>query len=57
MVNCHEMKLNQIYTCKDCGLELKVVKVCNEADSTSCGCHDDEHTGMSCCGEPLTLKE
>lgn len=33
MVSCGEMKVGEVYVCKDCGLELEVKK--------SCGCPDD----------------
>ncbi len=57
MVNCHNMKLGQIYMCEDCGLELKVVVECEECGTSaeSCGC--DEHCEFSCCGAPMKLKE
>ena len=60
MVTCHDMKEGQIYTCKECGLELKVLSECKECQEESCGCQDPdekEHDcGFSCCGEPLVLK-
>jgi hypothetical protein len=55
MVHCHEMKKGQVYMCKGCGLELEVVKECNE-----CGSSEDEckHQAceFTCCDEPLRLK-
>jgi hypothetical protein len=55
MTDCHDMKVGQIYTCPDCGLELKVVKECKCTDE-SCGCGDGG-CGFSCCGDPMKLKE
>jgi hypothetical protein len=56
MADCHEMKLGQIYVCADCGLELQVVKECDECGQPSeeCGC--TEHCTFECCGKPLALK-
>lgn len=56
MANCHEMKLGQVYVCEDCGLELQVVKECDECDKPQeeCGC--TEHCTFECCGKPLALK-
>jgi hypothetical protein len=56
MASCHEMKLGQVYVCEDCGLELKVVKECEE-----CGTEEGECTltdcSFKCCGEEMKLKE
>jgi hypothetical protein len=53
------MKMNQVYVCGTCGLELKVVKECNECGtettSESCGCV--EECSFECCGGPMTLQE
>ncbi|MFX1533310.1 MAG: hypothetical protein ACFFDI_03680 [Promethearchaeota archaeon] len=60
MVSCHDMKEGQIYTCEDCGLELKVLKECKECGTSAeeCGCSDEtDHCEFSCCGEPLKLKK
>jgi hypothetical protein len=52
------MKIGDIYTCGKCGLELKVLKGCEE-----CCEHEDEgactteHCNFICCGEELTLKK
>lgn len=58
MPSCHEMKMNQVYVCKECGLELKVVKECDECGteehSAACGCA--EGCSFDCCGNPMTLK-
>ncbi|NLI74298.1 MAG: hypothetical protein GX369_05970 [Euryarchaeota archaeon] len=50
--------MNQVYVCKECGLELKVVKECDECGteehSAACGCA--EGCSFDCCGNPMTLK-
>jgi len=52
-MKCSEMKVGQIYICKECGLELKVVKECDcSAEGQVCSCSDE-----SCCSEQLALKE
>ena len=59
MANCHDMKVDEVYTCPDCGIELKVIKTCDNSDTPSekCGCHDEKDGGFSCCGKPLVLKK
>ena len=56
MTSCHDMKLGRIYVCGDCGLELQVVKECQECGESTkdCGCAD--HCTFECCGEALKLK-
>ncbi len=60
MTNCHEMKLGEVYVCKDCGLELQVVKECRDQGkpAAECACHDDggDPCTFSCCGKPLEKK-
>ena len=56
MSNCHEMKKGQIYACKGCGLELKVVKECKECGISTEDCECEPCTFV-CCGEELRLKE
>ena len=56
MSHCHEMKLNEIYACKECGLELKVVKECRDASLPPEQCKCDP-CSISCCGEELVKKE
>jgi len=56
MPTCHDMKKDEIYVCKKCGLELKVVHEC-EDKSKDCGCHPtSEPCTFSCCGEALQRK-
>jgi hypothetical protein len=54
MVGCHDLKKGEVLQCPDCGIELKVIAVCEECDENSCGCeHECE---FSCCGVPLVKK-
>ena len=57
MADCHEMKEGQVYWCPDCGLEVKVMKECDNNTKTSeeCGCN--EPCSIECCGTELKLKE
>jgi hypothetical protein len=57
MVSCHDMKLGEVYTCKDCGLELQVIKECEDAETPADDCECATACGFECCGTPLTLKE
>jgi hypothetical protein len=56
MAHCHEMKQGEVYTCKECGLELEVVKECKEAElpSEECRC---EPCSFVCCGQELVKKD
>jgi hypothetical protein len=58
MPSCHEMKMDQVYVCEDCGLELKVVKECDEcgteAPAETCGCA--QGCSFDCCGSPMRLR-
>ena len=56
MTGCHEMKLDEVYVCKACGLELKVVKECQDVGKPADDCGCEEHCGFSCCGEEMKLK-
>ena len=56
MAGCHEMKMDEVYVCEDCGMELKVVKECceDETEQQTCQC---EPCVISCCGKELAKKE
>lgn len=59
MPSCAEMKEGEIYMCKDCGLELKVVKQCRDSGKpgAKCGCESDEEPcAIACCGKELVKK-
>ncbi|MGD0819680.1 MAG: hypothetical protein ABSA71_02945 [Desulfomonilia bacterium] len=52
------MKKNEIYMCKECGLEIKIVqecKECKEPGGSSASCCVNGCT-FSCCGEELKKK-
>jgi hypothetical protein len=55
MTNCHDMRVGQVYVCEGCGLELEVIKECEECgtDPESCECPPCQFV---CCGDPLKLK-
>ncbi len=60
MPSCHDMKKGEIYVCKDCGLELQVVKECKDAGTPAeeCACHTDSGPcSFSCCGAELAKKK
>ena len=52
MANCGEMKVDDVYECKACGLELKVVKTCSCSTDSSDACS----VPLSCCGQDMTKK-
>lgn len=57
MANCDEMKEGQVYVCPGCGLELQVVKACEECDPDSPACTCEADCEIACCGKPLVLKK
>ncbi len=60
MASCHDMKQGDIYYCKDCGIELQVVKECKNTDipAEQCACHaEGESCSFSCCGSDLVKKK
>lgn len=60
MASCHDMKKGDIFTCGECGIELQVIKECEDANLSAeeCGCHDEEdQCAFSCCGKPLIRKD
>ena len=59
MTSCHDMKEGEIYVCESCGLELKVMKECDDTGTPAeeCGCGDDSsHCTFTCCGGALKKK-
>jgi hypothetical protein len=50
------MKLGEVYVCEECGLELQVVKECDECGEDEESCECVEHCNFSCCGEEMKLK-
>jgi len=53
---CREMKKDEVYFCETCGLEIQVVKECNECSSIMGEC-TEETCKFICCDKPLSLKE
>lgn len=59
MAGCHDMKEGEIYVRGDCGLELQVIKECQDIEKTAeeCSCHTDNGSCLiSCCGMELKKK-
>jgi len=53
MSSCAEMKLDQVWICEVCGLEVKIGRTCNcSAEEPDAGAS----TCLTCCGKPLKLK-
>ena len=57
MKTCHDLRLDQVYECPDCGLQVKVVKECHDVGKPVDECCDSEATcALKCCGKELILK-
>jgi hypothetical protein len=56
MAHCTEMKVDQVWFCEVCRLEIKVVKgcACSSDPSAEDACPPDAQ--LVCCGKPLNLK-
>ena len=55
-VHCNDMKVGEVYACKNCGLELKVVKSCNHEGQDQCcdSCADESSDcSFTCCGAAM----
>ena len=60
MPSCNEMKTGEVYVCKDCGIELQVIKECKDVGTSGKGCcshSTGDSCTLSCCGEELVKKE
>ena len=55
MAHCHQMKVGEVYACKECGRELKVVRECRDAGLPPEQCRCAPCT-LVCCGEELVKK-
>jgi len=53
-VCCADLKLNQVWICEDCGLEIKIVKECDCSQEGSRACNPD--LCLMCCDKALKLK-
>lgn len=58
MVQCHSLKAGDVLKCGDCGLELQVVKSCEDSCGDSCedsgACSTDD---FICCGKSMEVVE
>ncbi len=56
MAHCTDMKVDQVWFCDVCELEIKVVKgcTCSSDPSAEDACPSDAL--LTCCGKPLTLQ-
>ncbi|HOL08038.1 MAG TPA: hypothetical protein PKX44_07155 [Methanomassiliicoccaceae archaeon] len=52
------MKMDQVYVCEGCGLELKVVKECKECgtEERTEACECPQGCTFDCCGGPMQLR-
>jgi hypothetical protein len=53
MADCGHLKVGDIVTCGDCGLEMKVTKACDCGSEAEGACED---SGFSCCGKAMEKK-
>ncbi len=51
---CADLKLNQVWTCGTCGLEIKIAKECDCSKEGAKACKPDDC--LICCDKPLKLK-
>lgn len=51
---CAELKVDQVWVCEVCGLQIKIVKECNCLQEGADTCNHD--ACVMCCGRPLTLR-
>ena len=51
-MHCHDMELNQVFRCEECGLELKVTHTCKDAGKAG-DCHSE--CKLVCCEKELVL--
>ncbi len=61
MTTCHDMRLDEVYSCPDCGLEVTVTKECADVGQHSeptdcCNPGSDKECALTCCGRPLVKK-
>ena len=55
MPHCHDMKEGDIYICAECGLQIEVVKECQDCDTSSGECTCSE-CRFICCEDEMKLK-
>ena len=49
-MHCHDMKIDQVFRCEECGLELKVIHECKDAGKGP-DCHSE--CKLICCDKEL----
>ncbi|MDO5713882.1 MAG: hypothetical protein Q4Q07_05560 [Tissierellia bacterium] len=54
--SCGSMKKGEVYTCKDCGFEIEVLKECNCDVDEACQPDQDHCCDFECCGQPMVRK-
>jgi hypothetical protein len=56
MTDCHNLKEGDVLVCEGCGLELKVVKACDECgtEEKECGCCP---CTFACCDDDMKVKK
>ena len=52
-VTCATMKKGDVYECRHCGIQIKVLKSCCGETAGKCCC---DETDFTCCGAPLRKK-
>lgn len=52
---CVELRLNQIWVCETCGLEIKIVKECDCLTKGGIVC--EPSACLTCCDKQLKLKK
>jgi len=52
---CADLKLNQVWVCETCGLEIKIVKECDCLQEGATTCKPDDC--LTCCDKPLKIKD
>jgi hypothetical protein len=53
-MNCGDLKMGQVLRCEACGFELQVVKECGDVSCSTDTCCTGN---VTCCGEPMKLKQ
>lgn len=56
MTSCGDMKVGEVYVCKDCGLEIEVKKSCNCPTEVCEPMKDGACCDFECCGSPMEKK-
>lgn len=54
IMSCNDIKKNNIFKCKKCGMEIQVIKECEKREKT-CSCNENSVHFM-CCNEKLSKK-